>query len=84
MSWALGAGFHLLNTYHNERIAKVKTVRSVSHSFEGASNKNVRFETQQESGLNSTANQPTTFFGQIIDYISDAATHIMVYLNLSS
>ncbi|KAI1730100.1 GDA1/CD39 (nucleoside phosphatase) family domain-containing protein [Ditylenchus destructor] len=85
VSWALGAGFHLLNTYHSERIMKAKAVRSVSNSREETANKNVQFETQQRSaGLNSTANQPTTFFGQLIDYISDAATHIMVYLNLAS
>lgn len=85
VSWALGAGFHLLNTYHSERIAKAKFVRSAVSSPMKSPDNSARFESQQESvGLNSTANQPLTFLGQLIDYISDAATHIMVYLNLAS
>lgn len=68
LSWALGASYHLLNTYHE----KQQTVSEYSCNDE------VDKKSENKTALNST------YIGQLYEFLSGKATQLLTVFRLIS
>uniref|UniRef100_A0A915EE67 Uncharacterized protein n=1 Tax=Ditylenchus dipsaci TaxID=166011 RepID=A0A915EE67_9BILA len=60
------------------------SLKSVNNNLKSETQKNIRVSPSQQKHMNTTSNHSGGYIQQLMHYISDAATHVLVYLKLAS